>query len=75
MAGQNVTVAVRVRPLSGKENAHKANACIVVQEGKQVNVVDPDDKMGGIDCARPPSCSTDRANIRTRRWASRQKKK
>ena len=51
-AGTNITVAVRVRPLSSKEAARGAHACIVVQDSRQVNVVDPDDKMGGIDYLR-----------------------
>ncbi len=47
--GNNITVAVRVRPLSEKEKARKSHNCLVVQEGKQINVNDPDTKMGGID--------------------------
>ncbi len=78
---QNITVAVRVRPLSAKELARGAfscaliprpsahsNACItpvtltpaaplrpagiITQDGEQINVNDPDDKMGGIDYLR-----------------------
>ena len=48
----NITVAVRVRPLSAKETGRGGFACIVVQDGRQVNVNDPDDKMGGIDYLR-----------------------
>ena len=48
----NITVAVRVRPLSSKETSRGCHACIVVQDARQVNVVDPDDKMGGIDYLR-----------------------
>ena len=36
--GNNITVAVRVRPLSEKEQARKSHNCLVVQEGKQINV-------------------------------------
>jgi len=50
--GNNITVAVRVRPLSEKEQARKSHNCLVVQEGKQINVNDPDTKMGGIDYLR-----------------------
>ena len=42
--GNNITVAVRVRPLSEKEKARKSHNCLVVQEGKQINVNDPDTK-------------------------------
>jgi hypothetical protein len=42
--GGNITVAVRVRPLATKERQRKAFACTVVQEGRQINVVDPDEK-------------------------------
>ena len=45
MPPNNITVAVRVRPLSGKEKTRGAFPCIVVQEGRQINVIDPDDKM------------------------------
>ena len=40
----NITVAVRVRPLSSQEKA-RSHPCIVVQDGRQVNVIDPDDKV------------------------------
>ena len=48
----NVTVCVRVRPLNAKEKAKKAFSTIDVQDGTQVNLIDPDDKMGGIDYLR-----------------------
>ena len=48
----NVTVAVRVRPLSGKEQMRGAFAVLEVQDGAQINCIDPDDKMGGIDYLR-----------------------
>ena len=51
-AGHNLTVAVRVRPLSSKERARGAADCLVVQDGRQINAIDPDDKMGGIDYLR-----------------------
>ena len=51
-SSSNIIVAVRVRPLSAKEKTRGAYACIVVQDGKQINVNDPDDKMGGIDYLR-----------------------
>ena len=50
--GHNITVAVRVRPLSSKEAERKSWACLSVQEGRQINVADPDEKMGGIDYLR-----------------------
>ena len=52
VASGNLTVAVRVRPLSSKELARKAPSCLVCQDGKQINALDPDEKMGGIDYLR-----------------------
>ena len=48
----NITVAVRVRPLSSKEKARASHPCIVVQDGRQVNVIDPDDKVRSDRSAR-----------------------
>jgi hypothetical protein len=55
---QNITVGVRVRPLSQLEKGHGAWECIVCQEGSQINVNDPDDKVcrchpSRARCARP----------------------
>ena len=48
-----VTVAVRVRPLTQKEADRGAFPCIEVDDsGQQIDVLDPDDKMGGIDYLR-----------------------
>jgi kinesin family protein 18/19 len=51
-AGANLTVAVRVRPLNAKERARASHSCLVCQDGTQINVIDPDEKMGGIDYLR-----------------------
>ena len=56
----NITVAVRVRPLSSKEKSKGNHPCIVVQDGRQVNVIDPDDK---VRASRIP-----RHEIPTVRW-------
>ena len=48
----NITVAVRVRPLSSGEKEKGQKSCLVVSEARQINVIDPDDKMGGIDYLR-----------------------
>ena len=50
---QNVSVAVRLRPLSGKERLAGCSECITVQDGQQI-CVPPDkcfvfDKTFGID--------------------------
>ena len=50
--GANITVTVRVRPMNGKEKEKKSWSCLSVQDGRQINVADPDDKMGGIDYLR-----------------------
>ena len=42
--GQNITVAVRVRPLTQKEVSRGASACLEV-EGSQIRCDDPDDKQ------------------------------
>ena len=47
-----MTVGVRVRPLSSKEEQKGSTACLTVEEGKHVFAYDPDDKMGGIDYLR-----------------------
>lgn len=47
-----ITTAVRVRPLSDKEKAKGWFNCLACQDGRQINVIDPDDKMGGIDYLR-----------------------
>ena len=51
-AGSNINVTVRVRPLSSKETGRSSWNCLAVQDGRQINVSDPDDKMGGIDYLR-----------------------
>ena len=48
----NLTVAVRVRPLSIKEKARQSWATVEVLDETHVLVNDPDDKMGGIDYLR-----------------------
>jgi len=50
--GHNITVAVRVRPLNSKEVQRNSWSCLSLQEGRQINVADPDDKMGGVDYLR-----------------------
>ena len=50
--GHNITVAVRVRPLNAKEVQRNSWSCLRLQEGRQINVADPDDKMGGVDYLR-----------------------
>ena len=42
---QNITVAVRVRPLSQKEVDRGAFPCLEVADGKEINCIDPDDKQ------------------------------
>ena len=42
---QNITVAVRVRPLSQKEVDRGAFACLEVADGEEINCIDPDDKQ------------------------------
>ena len=49
--GSNLTVAVRVRPLNGKEEGRQSWATVEVLDD-HVIVNDPDDKMGGIDYLR-----------------------
>ena len=49
---QNITVAVRVRPLTSQEKARHAYPTIKVLDAEHVLVSDPDDKMGGIDYLR-----------------------
>ena len=45
-AGQSITVAVRVRPLSQKEVGRGAFSCLDVQsDGHQILCQDPDDKQ------------------------------
>ena len=51
-AGSNINVTVRVRPLSSKETGRSSWNCLAVQDGRQINVSDPDDKMGGTDYLR-----------------------
>lgn len=48
----NITVAVRVRPLSQKEVARGAHQCLEVYDGCRIDVEDPDEKMGGLDYLR-----------------------
>jgi len=55
---QNITVAVRVRPLTTAEKARSAWATVDVVDTKHVQVNDPDDKMGGIDYLRLGTCKT-----------------
>ena len=50
--GHNITVAVRVRPLNAKEVQRNSWSCLSLQEGRQINVIDPDEKMGGVDYLR-----------------------
>ena len=47
-----ITTAVRVRPLSSKERDRGWFSVLACQDGRQINVIDPDDKMGGIDYLR-----------------------
>ena len=42
--GSNITVTVRVRPLSGKERARQSHSCLEVK-GNEVNTKDPDEKV------------------------------
>ena len=48
----NITVAVRVRPLSQKEVMRGAFPTLEVHDGRTIDVMDPDDKMGGLDYLR-----------------------
>lgn len=48
----NITVVVRVRPLSQKEVTRGAYPTLEVHDGWKIDVVDPDDKMGGLDYLR-----------------------
>ena len=47
-----MTVGVRVRPLSELERSHGAFDTLKVEDGCKVFARDPDDKMGGIDYLR-----------------------
>jgi len=47
-----MSVGVRVRPLSAKEEGRGSHACLEVTEGKHIFAYDPDEKMGGIDYLR-----------------------
>ena len=48
--GGNISVVVRARPLSHDEEARGLYECIRVDtDGKHLVVLDPDDKMGGLD--------------------------
>ncbi|KAL1499970.1 hypothetical protein AB1Y20_012649 [Prymnesium parvum] len=49
---QNITVAVRVRPLTPREVQRGSWATVEVLDAQNVLVNDPDDKMGGIDYLR-----------------------
>mgnify|MGYP002832948265 CR=1 FL=1 len=51
-SASNITVAVRVRPLSIKEKQRQSWATVEVLDETHVLVNDPDDKMGGIDYLR-----------------------
>ena len=48
----NITVVVRVRPLSQKEVMRGAFPTLEVHDGFKIDVTDPDDKMGGLDYLR-----------------------
>ena len=48
----SVVVAVRLRPLSSKERQRASHSCCVVQDARQINVIDPDEKMDGQDYLR-----------------------
>ena len=48
----NITVVVRVRPLSQKEVTRGAFPTLEVHDGWKIDVMDPDDKMGGLDYLR-----------------------
>jgi len=50
--GSNITVTVRVRPLSAKEQARQSWATVEVVDEAHVRAYDPDDKMGGLDYLR-----------------------
>ena len=51
--GSNISVVVRARPLSHAEEARGLHMCIEVDtDGKHLAVLDPDDKMGGLDYLR-----------------------
>ena len=49
---QNITVAVRVRPLTAQEKSRNAFPTIKVLDEAHICVSDPDDKMGGLDYLR-----------------------
>ena len=49
---KNITVAVRVRPLTSKEHLRGSWPTVEVLDSQNVLVNDPDDKMGGIDYLR-----------------------
>ena len=55
---QNITVAVRVRPLTAGEQAKHNFSTVEVLEDHHVRVNDPDDKMGGIDYLRMDKTKT-----------------
>lgn len=57
---QNISVAVRVRPLTSKEKSRSSWVTVEVLDGKNVLVNDPDDKMGGIDYLRLDKTKTKR---------------
>lgn len=48
----NITVSVRVRPLTPAESAKSCWPTVELLDGQHVKVNDPDDKMGGIDYLR-----------------------
>ena len=50
--GSNITVAVRIRPLSVKEKARQSWATVELIDETHVLAYDPDDKMGGLDYLR-----------------------
>ena len=51
--GGNISVVVRARPLSHYEETRGLSECIEVDaDGKRLVVLDPDDKMGGLDYLR-----------------------
>ena len=53
---QNITVAVRVRPLSSKEETKGSHACLVVQDGKQINCNDPDGAPPPLAAGHTATC-------------------
>jgi len=54
----NITVSVRVRPLSTKEQTRQSWSTVEVMDDTHVLAHDPDDKMGGLDYLRMDKTKT-----------------